>query len=244
MKKSLITCFLFLVGGFWLNSTAPASKYKVKKGDTLYSISRQYGLKLNDILKANPGLTAKSNVRIGQYLLVPTKNQKPETISYKPVSVPSTPDTPWREEDIRPRAVMTERAKAVVAEEKIMPKPPVVVTDGLRTSSGNAAEYPVIFDRYASHGYKIKRNKGAANYLDEATSGNQNLAFYSHAETGSVIRVTNLLNHKTVFVKVIGKVPPVDAGSDITVKLSSKAAQDLGAVDEKFLVEVASFSAN
>jgi len=52
------------------------------------------------------------------------------------------------------------------------------------------------------------------------------------------------MNHKTVFVKVVGKVPPMDASSDITVKLSSKAAKDLGALDEKFLVEVASFSTN
>jgi hypothetical protein len=50
------------------------------------------------------------------------------------------------------------------------------------------------------------------------------------------------MNHKTVFVKVIGKVPPIDASSEVTVKLSNKAAQDLGAVDDKFLVEVASFS--
>ena len=80
--------------------------------------------------------------------------------------------------------------------------------------------------------------------MEKTSAGNQNLAFYSNAEMGSVIRVTNLMNHKTVFVKVVGKVPPMDAGNEITLKLSSKAAKDLGALDEKFLVEVASFSTN
>ncbi len=252
MKKILVTGLLFAVFSLWLNSTSPINKHVVKKGETLYSISKQYGVSIAEISRTN-NFSTQYGIRIGQHLLIPTKNQKQQTFKYKPVSVPSTPDTPWREEDIRPRTMpQNGKSSAIIEQEKIMPKPqevvegskPMVVTDGLKTSSSNAAEYPVIFNQYSSHGYKIKRNKGAANYLDEATSGNQNLAFYSNAEMGSVIRVTNLMNHKTVFVKVVGKVPPMDAGNEITLKLSSKAAKDLGALDEKFLVEVASFSTN
>ena len=252
MKKILIGGYLFLVCGLWLNSSAPMNKHVVKKGDTLYSISKQYGVSISDISKAN-NFSAKSGIKIGQHLLIPAKDQKAQTFKYKPLSIPSTPDTPWREEDIRPRTMpQAGKAYAMIEQENIMAKPqavtetskPVIATQGLKTSSTNAIEYPGIFNQYSTQGYKIKRNKGAANYLDEATSGNQNLAFYSNAEMGSVIRVTNLMNHKTVYVKVVGKVPPMDASSDIAVKLSSKAAKDLGASDEKFLVEVASFSTN
>ena len=250
MKKILATGLLFLVFCLLVEATQQPTKHVVKKGETLYSISKKYGVTVYAIAKAN-NFSTQYGVKIGQHILIPGSGNKPQAIN-KPVYVPSTSDTPWREEDVRVRTAMPETAQAVNPAPPIMPKPqavvetlkPVVIVQGLKTSSSNAAEYPVIFNQYSSQGYKIKRDKGAANYLDEATSGNQNLAFYSNAEMGSVIRVTNLMNHKTVFVKVIGKVPPIDAGSDITVKLSSKAAKDLGALDEKFLVEVASFSAN
>lgn len=229
--------------------TVPAKLHTVAKGETIYAICKKYGVTKVELQQWNS--LSDLNLKMGQRLIVSKVNSM---ALYKPISVPSTPDTPYREEDIRPRAGLNEvvPANAVVPEEKTTPKPatalepakPELPMQGLRTSSSNSADYPVIFSQYSSHGYKIKKNKGAANYLDETTSGNQNLAFYSDAETGSVIRVTNLMNHKTVFVKVIGKVPPMDASSEVTVKLSSKAAKDLGAIDSKFLVEVASFAAN
>lgn len=53
---------------------APASgntplKHTVKKGETLFSIARQYGTTLNALMAANPGLT--ENIREGQVIQVP-----------------------------------------------------------------------------------------------------------------------------------------------------------------------------
>ena len=226
--------------------TVPAKLHTVAKGETVYAICKKYGVTAAQLKQWNS--LNDLNLKMGQKLVVSKVNSM---ALYKAGSVPSTPDTPYREEDIRPRTMSPEvgKASAVIEDDKIIAKPllvaetqPIIATQGLRTTSSNSADYPVIFNQYSSHGYKIKKNKGAANYLDQATSGNQNLAFYNDAETGSVIRVTNLMNHKTVFVKVVGKVPPMDASSEVTVKLSHKAASDLGALDEKFLVEVASFS--
>ncbi|MBP6732308.1 MAG: LysM peptidoglycan-binding domain-containing protein [Chitinophagales bacterium] len=235
--------------------TAPAAKsvsakvHTVGKGETLYGICKKYGVTVAELKQWNS--LHDMNLKMGQKLVVNKMNQM---ALYKPMAVPSTPDTPYREEDIRPRASaiipnanpvtpLSDEPVAVNTPAATVAKP-VFLTEGLRTSSSNSAEYPGIFNQYSSHGYRIKKNKGAANYLADETGGNQNLAFYSEAETGSVIRVTNLMNKRTVFVKVVGKVPPTDAGNEITIKLSNKAAQDLGAIDEKFLVEVASFSSN
>lgn len=226
----------------------PAKLHTVAKGETAYGICKQYGVSVAELKQWN-GL-ADLNLKLGQRLIV---NKTNTMALYKPAPVPSTPDTPYREEDVRPRTTaiipaanpVTSVYDEPVEETAAAPAAkPVFLTEGLRTSSSNSAEYPTIFNQYSSHGYRIKKSKGAANYLADETAGNQNLAFYSDAETGSVIRVTNLMNKRTVFVKVIGKVPPVDAGNEITIKLSNKAAQDLGAQDDKFLVEVASFSVN
>ena len=57
--------------------TKSTSKYIVhivKKKETLYSISRKYGVSLNEIYKANKNLT--TNIRIGQKILIPKKKNK------------------------------------------------------------------------------------------------------------------------------------------------------------------------
>ncbi len=67
--------------------TKPRSKYIVhivKKKETLYSISREYGVSLNDIYKANKYLT--TNIRIGQKILIPKKKINKDYVVYSPVS--------------------------------------------------------------------------------------------------------------------------------------------------------------
>ncbi len=53
----------------------------VKRKETLYSISRLYGLKPEDLYKANPGLT--SNIRIGQTIKIPKKKISTDYVFYQ-----------------------------------------------------------------------------------------------------------------------------------------------------------------
>ncbi len=224
--------------------TVPARVHTVTKGETIYSISKKYGVTSNEIKQWNS--LADVNLKIGQKLVVGKANSM---AMYKPISVPSTPDTPYREEDQRTRfqqQVVEPEPEAndntVVAKTPEAVKQTPTANQGLKVSTANPVEYPVYFNNYPAGGFKIKKERGAANYLMDETSGNQYLAFYNDAEVGSVIRVTNMLNQKTVFVKVIGKVPALDAQSEVMLKLSNKAAEELGANDSKFLVEVASYN--
>lgn len=55
------------------NVATPASgKYKVQKGDNPSTIAKKLGVKVNDLLDANPGLDPR-RLRIGQELNVPQK---------------------------------------------------------------------------------------------------------------------------------------------------------------------------
>jgi LysM repeat protein len=223
----------------------PARLHTVTKGETVYSVAKKFGVTVTEIRQWNN--LSDLNLRIGQKLVVSKADKQ---AIYKPINVASTPDTPYREEDPRPRNENL-KANAIIEQQQVVEKPkdmpvaeakPVVAEPiALRTSSSNPAEYSGIFSQYSVNGYRIKKNRGAANYLSDNTSGNQFLAFYNDAETGSIIRVTNMMNRKTIYVKVMGKVPPVDAGKEIMLKLGNKAAQELGVVDDKFLVEVASY---
>lgn len=51
--------------------TSPAIEYVVAKGDSLWKISRDFGVSLNDLLQAN-GLTQNSTINAGQSLVIPS----------------------------------------------------------------------------------------------------------------------------------------------------------------------------
>ncbi len=55
--------------------------YKVKKKETLYSIGREYGLTVAELIEANPGLT--SSIKIGQIIIVPKKKISEPYIIHK-----------------------------------------------------------------------------------------------------------------------------------------------------------------
>gem|GEM_PF-453475 len=67
--------------------TKPGTKYIVhivKPKETLYSISRTYGVNLNDIYKANKNLT--TIIRPGQKILIPKKKINKNYVVYSPIS--------------------------------------------------------------------------------------------------------------------------------------------------------------
>ena len=244
MKKTILS---ILLGSIIFSVKAQEIKmHKVVKGETLYSISRQYSVTVREIVQANPELRKNDfHVKIGEELGIPNQTAEGSNkIKVQPVA--STPGTPYSDEDniVRTKPIAGNALATSANDVPVMGKPVGTVKDAetmpLRTASSNPAEYPVIFSKYMTHGFKAKKNRGAANYLGDNIQGNQYLAFYNDAENGSVIKVTNLMNKKTVFVKVVGKVPPTDASQEIVLKLSRKAAHELGAIDERFLVEVVS----
>ncbi|WP_298526412.1 LysM peptidoglycan-binding domain-containing protein [uncultured Porphyromonas sp.] len=67
-------------------------KHKVESGETLYGISRNYGVDLVDLLRANPGVTS-SNVQVGMELIIPTGKADSPVIN-EPAPAPQEPTTP------------------------------------------------------------------------------------------------------------------------------------------------------
>lgn len=54
-----------------------SQKYTVQKGDTLYGLSRKYGISVADLMNFN-GFDSSSTLKIGQVVLIPGKNSKEE----------------------------------------------------------------------------------------------------------------------------------------------------------------------
>ena len=76
----LFFCF-FCFLGFWLVWFAPflaaydASGYRVRKGDTLYSLARRYGVSVEELMQAN-GLKDSADLQLDMLLRVPQKDKK------------------------------------------------------------------------------------------------------------------------------------------------------------------------
>jgi peptidoglycan endopeptidase LytF len=68
MKKTILSAFLVLT----LATSAHASVYIVKKGDTLTSIAQKLGIPLEKLKIANPGVKS-SDLNIGQKILLPSE---------------------------------------------------------------------------------------------------------------------------------------------------------------------------
>lgn len=71
------------------NSTCNGTKYVIKKGDTLYSISRKYDVPLALVLRANPYVDVY-NLQIGQEICIPSASvpASPVVVSPGPANPP------------------------------------------------------------------------------------------------------------------------------------------------------------
>ena len=75
-----VSCFVwfFIVFPFLLPAyDAPPASYKVRKGDTLYSLARRYGVSVQELMQAN-GLQGSSDLRLDMLLKVPQQQSENE----------------------------------------------------------------------------------------------------------------------------------------------------------------------
>jgi rare lipoprotein A (peptidoglycan hydrolase) len=63
-------------------------------------------------------------------------------------------------------------------------------------------------------------------------------ALHRTAPPGTIIRVTNKMNGRHVFVKVVGVLPDTGDNQHAILKISESAVDKLGVLDAQFLVEL------
>lgn len=81
--------------------------------------------------------------------------------------------------------------------------------------------------------------EGGLAELIEGTEGNRKyLALHRTAPTGTILKVRNELNNREVFVRVAGPLPNTGVNNNVVIKISKSAYDRLGAIDQRFRVEV------
>ena len=231
-------------------------QHKITKGQNLYSLARFYGLNEEELFPYNPNL--KSNVvGIGQLIRVPIPN----------ACIKRFKGDNFKRWKFAPIVFKVKKGDNLFKISKTlfhMPIDSVVkwnnlpnqtispgqllhvgwinldgVPDSIRTLRKGTVDLKKkqLEDNFSKQ-KKTVEQRGAAFWQKK---GNQNTDYYClhrTAKIGSTISIMNGMNFKTIYAKVIGKIPDNAYGNEVVIIVAPSVAKQLAAKDEKFFVKI------
>lgn len=202
----------------------------VEPKQTLYSLSRMYGVTVEDIRKWND--LPSNEISIGANLVVGQNGR----LSNAAVYIPEEDDAvPVAKVSVSPElAVMaptqkTESTEALINDE--VKAEPVAIEEKKEDNEDLPSS------RTADNVGKVIET-GLAEVINQKGDVNKYLALHKTAPVGTILQVKNIMNGQTVYVRVIGPLPPTGTNEKVIVKVSKKAYQKLAALDHRFRVEL------
>lgn len=188
-------------------------RHTVKKGETMFSISRQYNVTVTDLKDWNN--LESFQIDIGQQLIVgyaaakndaaPVATQNPDQSGTSVTDKPAQPTSRFTYEGI----------------DNIL---------SLQYKEDLSSQY-----------FKEERNNGIATWISDVDGypyDNGYFALHRTLPIGTIVKVRNLMNDKIVFAKVIGRLPNTAANDKIMLKLPEAAKQELKVLDDQMVMEV------
>ena len=225
LLKYIIVIFLFVIGSdlkllaseknpqLKNKKTETAIFHTVKAGETLYRISKNYNVTPVQIKKWNK-LKGES-IQLGQKLIVGYEKKK-RTVESKKI-----------EPKLEPNSV----AKPIPPVKKTEPTLPIEKAQPVIKKEEPAKSAPAKQQEISE--------KGTAAWIDdEEINSGKYYALHRTAPTGTIIKVTNLSNQKSVYVKVVGKIPDRQENQNVIIRISKKAADALNVSGDSFEAEL------
>ncbi|MEQ9591787.1 MAG: LysM peptidoglycan-binding domain-containing protein [Cyclobacteriaceae bacterium] len=226
----------------------------VAAGETLFSISRAYGLSVEELKEIN-GL-GENAISIGQQLKVkktgPTINtpvQSNSAVGYHTVAAKETLFSISRDYGISVQELKEWNnltgSNLDIGQLLKVSKPGDLTTTVVAqpiakpdTATKSAMPENVIKISEKVTGTDEIRESGLAELIDGTEGNRKYLALHRTAKTGTILKVRNELNNREVFVRVVGSLPNTGVNNNIIIKISKSAFDRLGGVDAKFRVEL------
>lgn len=242
--------------------------HRVAPKDTYYALGRRYAAQVNRIMSVNnkrslkPGDTVK--VPTGRQarpvtpiaqstsssappqqqeqskMLTEYKVGKKETLYAIARRFGTTVEDIKKMNDLRSDSLREGITLKIPNADYREPTPEVVqqplILDTLSTSE-LTPEQMVEANRY---GIREKQEKGIGVWINNLeTDGKSNLALHKTAPVGTILKITNPMTRNVTYVKVVGKFSDTADTKDAIVVLSKSAAAYIGALDRRFLIEIA-----
>lgn len=214
--------------------TAYPVYHKVAKKETLYAISKKYPeVSIADIKKWNKltgdGLSEGTNLIVGYSK---TKNDiaAKEPVVTEPVTRPAVEE---KKQEVKPVTAEKVEKKEPVITEKPEPAREEKNTSG---KNFNGGVFKSLYSQQVAAKKDIAEEKGTAGIF-KSTSGWEDGKYYclsNSVPSGTIVKVTNPANQKSVYAKVLDLIPDLKQNSGIMIRLSNAAAQELGASTDNF----------
>ncbi|MEM1319772.1 MAG: LysM peptidoglycan-binding domain-containing protein [Bacteroidota bacterium] len=234
-------------------------EHQIAYKQTLFSLARFYGLSLAELFSYNPELRDQA-LSIDQYVKIPIPNRaikRYKSKDYDPQThIPvcyrvKRGDTLYRIAKVNfkmPVDTIAQRNQLI----GYAISPGDVLTIGWMNIEGIPEHYRVSRgspelkkSRYLGKKYfqasQIKREyneQGVAFWQKDGKQKTDLYALHRKAPVNSIIAVTNPMKKRTVYAKVIGRIPENVYGSNVVIVISSRTAQLLGARDARFFCKV------
>lgn len=217
--------------------------HTVAAKETMFSISRQYGITVQQLRDWNKLET--NDIHIGQELIIS------ESATGNNVVATNTP-SPTRTSATTESAATTPPASTANTQTSTTTpsnsQPPVTQTS-TQTPAQETTVTPPVASKPDAKEQTIRITESVKNTnevlqsglaeLIEGTSGNRKyLALHRTAPIGTIMKVRNEMNNREVFVRVMGKLPDTAVNEKLVIKISKSAYDRLGAIDPRFRVEV------
>jgi LysM repeat protein len=126
----------------------------------------------------------------------------------------------------------SKEAKAIT-QEKAVDNPNNVTPSG--SINFNGGKFKTLFTDQTKNRSLQNENGVAATF--KTTSGWQDgkyYCFHNTAVPGTIMMITNTANGKSVYAKVLDAIPDIKQNSGLLIRISNSAADELGAIDNKF----------
>lgn len=198
--------------------------HKVASTETLYAIAQKYNVSVDQIKKSNN--LKSSTIKKGQVLVISEgKPVKQNVIEKKPDESPmQVINTPKITEDLKPVVVKNEKPEEVVEKMKVEENVKVSKND-------DNDDKKIIF----ANGRQEVNESGVASWIEDESSGsNKYYALHRTAPSGTIIKITNRMNSRSIYVKVVGLLPNTGDNEGIIIKVSKSGAEKLGVIDQRF----------
>lgn len=201
--------------------------HTVAAKETLYGVSKKYGVTIADIKKWN-NLTIDA-LSLGSQIIVGYGSGAKETeaVAIVKKETAPTPVEPVKEVVKTPEVIKVETPKEV----KVIPTPVVVKSIG---NGFNGGFFKTAFD--AKGGWDASKETGAAAVF-KSTSGWEDGKYYclhNSAAQGSIVKITNNSNGKIIYAKVLDVIPDIKQNNGVIIRISNAAAAELGAGENQF----------
>ncbi|MNS74126.1 putative endopeptidase p60 precursor [compost metagenome] len=207
-------------------ATAVASgktiEHTVSTGETLFAISRKYGVSVEDIINLN-GLTDNS-VKIGQKLKINSGGKSAATVVVTPPAQPT--------ETV---------VKVEPKQEEVKVKPTTTPVKTEQKQEVETDENAAVVDTSvpAKVGREIHESGMATWISDNDLNQAKSVALHRTAPIGTIVKITNPMTNKSVYVKVVGNFPESADTKNVLIVISKSAANLLGVRDQKFRIDLA-----